>query len=373
MSEKNYLLPYDLQFFGDEKTEDATSKKLSDTRKEGKVAKSQELAHGLELLAMFLILRFTTEYMGDRFIGFFRWIYNGVIIDAVKTVRGGPDEHDVSVLIMHVILQMILIMLPFFLVGFVVAFLSNGLQFQFQITLKPLMPQLSKFNPISGFKRIFSMQSLVNLGFAVAKVVLITVVAYNAVVGHLGELFILYELELNQGIALTGDLVLTTGLRISLVYLLIGVADLIYQKQKFKKDTKMTKQEVKDEYKNSEGDPQIKSKQKQRMREASQRRMMQNVPQADVVITNPTHIAVAIRYVRDVMEAPVVVAKGADYVAMQIKRIAKENDVTIVENKALARSLYGSVDLDRAIPPELFGAVAEILAAVYREKGISMF
>ena len=364
-----FMISYDLQFFGDDKTEEATSKKLSDTRNEGKVAKSQELAHGLELVAMFIILRLTAFFMGDHFIGFFRWIYNGVMIDAVKTVRGGPDAHDTHVLMMNVIIQMIIILLPFFIVGFVVAFLSNGLQFQFKVTFKPLKPSLSKFNPISGLKRIFSLQSLFNLGLAIVKVILISVIAYNALVDHLGELFVLYDLEMNQGIALALDLVISTGLRISLVYLLVGVVDLIYQRRKFKKDIKMSKQEVKDEYKDQEGDPQIKGQIRQRMREASQRRMMQDVPRADVIITNPTRIAVAIRYVRDVMEAPIVVAKGADYVAAQIRRIAEENEVPIMENKALARSLYTSVEVSQMIPPDLFGAVAEILAAVYRMKG----
>ena len=364
-----FLIAYDLQFFGDEKTEEATSKKLSDTRNEGKVAKSQELAHGVELVAMFIIIRLTTRFMAQNFIGFFRWIYNGVILDAVATVRNGPSAQDTHILLMNVIIRMIVILLPFFIVGFVVAFLSNGLQFQFKITFKPLQPKFSKFNPISGMKRIFSLQSMFNLGLAIVKITLISVIAYNAIVDHVSELFILYELDLNQGLALVGDLVISTGLRISLVYLLVGAVDLIYQRHKFKKDTKMTKQEVKDEYKNQEGDPQIKGQQRQRMREASQRRMMKDVPNADVVITNPTHFAVAIRYVKDVMAAPIVVAKGADDVAAQIRRVAEENDVPIMQNKALARNLYYFVDLNKMIPPELFEAVAEILAAVYRQRG----
>ena len=368
MSDRPLRFAYDLQFFSDDKTEDATSKKLSDTRKKGQVAKSQELAHGLELAAMFIILRLTVSFMGERFIGFFRWIYNGVIPDAVKTVRGGPDAHDTGVLMMNVILQMILVLLPFFIVGFIVAFLSTGLQFKFQITFDPLKPKLSKFNPISGFKRIFSMQSLFNLGLAIVKVTLISVIAYNAIVDHLSELFLLYELELNQAIALVGDLTLTTGLRISLVYLLVGVVDLIYQRRKFKKDTKMTKQEVKDEYKDAEGDPQIKGQIKQRMREASQRRMMQDVPQADVVITNPTHIAVAIKYDAQAAAAPIVVAKGEGYVAERIRQVATEHAIRIVENKPLARSLYATVDINQQIPPELYEAVAEILAVVYNER-----
>ena len=370
MNKEEYSLRFalDLQFFGDDKTEEATSKKLSDTRKKGQVAKSQELAHGVELAAMFIILRLTTEFMGERFIGFFRWIYNGVIVDAVKTVRGGPNAQDTGILLMNVILQMIIVMLPFFLVGFVVAVLSNGLQFEFKITFEPLKPKLDKFNPINGFKRIFSMQSLFNLGLAIVKITVISVIAYNTLVDHLTDLFLLYELELNQAVALVGDLTLTTGLRISLVYLLVGVVDLIYQRMKFKKDNKMTKQEVKDEYKDAEGDPQIKGQIKQRMREASQRRMMQDVPDADVVITNPTHIAVAVKYDSEVANAPIVVAKGEGYVAERIKQVAAENDILVVENKPLARSIYATVEINEQIPPELYQAVAEILAIVYSSR-----
>lgn len=359
----------ELQFFGDDKTEEATSKKLSDTRKKGQVAKSQELAHGVELAAMFIILRATTSFMGERFIGFFRWIYNGVIVDAVKTVRGGPNAQDTGILLMNVIIQMIIIMIPFFLVGFIVAALSNGLQFEFKITFDPLKPNFGKFNPINGFKRIFSMQSLFNLGLAIVKITVISVIAYNTLIDHLNDLFLLYELELNQAVALVGDLTLSTGLRISLVYLLVGVVDLIYQRMKFKKDNKMTKQEVKDEYKDAEGDPQIKGQIKQRMREASQRRMMQDVPDADVVITNPTHIAVAVKYDSEVANAPVVVAKGEGYVAERIKQVAAEHDISIVENKPLARSLYATVEVNEQIPPELYTAVAEILARVYSAEG----
>ena len=149
--------------------------------------------------------------------------------------------------------------------------------------------------------------------------------------------------------------------------MIVGIADFMYQKHKFNEDMKMTKQEVKDEFKNTEGDPQIKGQQKRRMQEASQRRMMQDVPKADVVITNPTHFAVAIKYDADTNQAPVVIAKGQDYVAFRIKEIAKENNIHIVENKPLARMLFHNVDLGSEIPPELYQSVAEILALIYKE------
>ena len=169
---------------------------------------------------------------------------------------------------------------------------------------------------------------------------------------------------------LVGTLIINTGIKISIVYLVIGLADFIYQKHKFNEDMKMTKQEVKDEYKNTEGDPQIKGRQRRKMQEVSQKRMMQDVPKADVVITNPTHFAVALKYEAKVSSAPVVLAKGEDYLAQKIKEVARENKIEIVENKPLARMLYHNVDVGAEIPPELYQAVAEVLAAVYKAKNI---
>ena len=201
---------------------------------------------------------------------------------------------------------------------------------------------------------------------SIVKIGLIALIAYFSIKGHANDLFILYEIPLNQAIALVGTIIIDTGLRISLVYLIVGVADFAYQKHKFNEDMKMTKQEVKDEYKNTEGDPQIKGRQRARMREASQRRMMQDVPKADVVITNPTHIAVALKYDAEVSKAPVVLAKGEELIAKKIKDVAKENNISIVENKPLARMLYSNVDIGEEIPAELYQSVAEVLAAVYQ-------
>ena len=178
-----------------------------------------------------------------------------------------------------------------------------------------------------------------------------------------------YGMPLNQAIEAIGNIVINMGLKISLVFMIVAFVDLIYQRRKFNNDIKMTKQEVKDEYKNAEGDPQIKGKIRSKMREASQRRMMQDVPKADVVITNPTHFAVAIKYDASTGSAPIVLAKGADYVAQKIKEIARENKVEIVENKPLARMLYANVDIGQEVPPELYQAVAEVLAMVYKMQG----
>ena len=204
---------------------------------------------------------------------------------------------------------------------------------------------------------------------SIVKVVLIGAVIFFTIKDEWVYLFRFYEMPLNQALEVIGSIVINTGLKIAFIYLLVGFADLFYQRYKFKKDIKMTKQEVKDEFKNAEGDPQIKGKIRAKMREASQRRMMQSVPQADVVITNPTHFAVAVKYDASAGTAPIVLAKGADYVAQKIKEIARESHVEIVENKPLARMLYANVEVGQEIPPELYQAVAEVLAMVYKMQG----
>ena len=191
---------------------------------------------------------------------------------------------------------------------------------------------------------------------------------YNTLKDKLSFLHSLYDIPLIQAILQVGGLAIDLGLRISFIYLILAFVDLKYQKWKFHKDMKMTKQEVKDEYKNAEGDPQIRAQIKQKMREASQRRMMQSLPQADVVITNPTHYAVAVKYDPEVADAPYVLAKGEDFLAQRIKETAKANNIEIVENKPLARMLYHNVDVGAVIPPELYHSVAEVLAFVYNLK-----
>ena len=265
----------------------------------------------------------------------------------------------------NVILQFLLTVLPFFAFGVVITILVSIIQVGFKISTKPMAPKLSKFNPINGFKRILSKDSIFELLKSVLKVGIIMYVAYSSVKSHQNDIFILYELPLKQAIVLIGDIIINTGLKISIVYMIVGIADFAYNKHKFNNDMKMTKQEVKDEYKNTEGNPEVKGRQRQRMREASRRRMMQDVPKADVVITNPTHLAVAIKYEPEVHKAPVVLAKGEDYLAQKIREAARENHIEIVENKPLARMLYANVEIGNEIPPELYQAVAEILAMVY--------
>ncbi len=367
------ILEYNLQFFakdgpGGEKTEPATQKKLDDARKEGQVAKSKEIANGLGLLALFLVLKLWLGNMGESFLETFGAIYNR-IPSTTKLLGGTVPDREMNILFNHAVTQLIMILLPIFVIGFIVALLSDLVQVKWKPTTKPLMPKLSKLNPISGFKKIFSANSLMELVKSIAKILLIGYMAYSFIKDNYKDIFLLYDISLMQAIVLIGRVVTDLGIRISVVYMIIAFADFAFQKWKFKEDMKMSKQEVKEEYKNQEGDPQIKGKIRQKMREISQRRMMQALPQADVVITNPTHYAVAIQYDAAQYAAPIVLAKGQDLLAQRIKEIARENNVEIVENKPLARMLYANVEVGEAIPPELYQAVAEVLAFVYHLQG----
>ena len=367
------ILEYNLQFFakdgpGGEKTEPATQKKLDDARKEGQVAKSKEIANGMGLMALFLVLKIWTGNMGVSFLETFDTIYNR--IPQVANLLGGTaPEREMVLLLRHGAIQLLLIVLPILLIGFLVAFVSDYWQVKWKPTSKPLQPKFSKMNPIKGFQKIFSMNSLVELLKSFIKILIIVWMAYNYIKDRTEYLFLLYDMEILPALQLILQVVTDLGIRIAAVYIIFAFADYAYQKWKFAEDMKMTKQEVKEEYKNQEGDPQIKGKIRQKMQEASRRRMMQALPQADVVITNPTHYAVAIKYDPAISDAPVVVAKGQDYLAQKIKEIARENKVEIVENKPLARMLFANVEVGEAVPPEMYQAIAEVLAFVYHLQG----
>lgn len=367
------ILRYNLQFFakegpGGEKTEQATEKKLNDARKEGQVAKSKEISNCLVLFSLFLILKFYVGYMGTRFLEIFQGIYNN--IPATVTLwNGNMPQRNMRVLFNQMLLNVLLLILPILLIGLVVPFVCDVAQVKWKVTGKPLQPKLSKLNPLKGFKKIFSANSLVELVKSVLKIGLIAYIVYSFLKDKLILLLSLYDMPLLQALSLAAELVTDMGIRIAAVYMIIALADYIYQKFKFKQDMMMTKQEVKDEYKQSEGDPQIKGKIRQKMQEASRRRMMQDLPRADVVITNPTHYAVAILYDPDVADAPMVLAKGSDHLAARIKDVARENHIEIVENKPLARMLFANVEVGQMVPPELYQAVAEVLAFVYQLQG----
>ena len=363
---ENRRFAYNLQFFGEggDKTEKATPKKLEDARKEGRVARSSDLINGLMLLLMFFVLRIFGNFMAKGFFESFVKYYNKTadismeIFDVKQAVNLGNE----------IVFDIVIACLPVLIGSFLVAFVGNVVQIGWKVTTKPLKPKLDRLNPIGGLKRMFSQEKVVELIKSILKVLAIAIVAYNEVKDSWLFILNLYDFEFMQAIVNIFDIVLDVGVKISVLFVIIGIADFGYQKWKHLHDLRMSKQEVKDEMKQSEGDPQVKGRIRQKMREGARRRMMQELPKADVVITNPTHFAVAIKYDKEKAEAPYVLAKGADYVAATIKEAAKEYKIEIVENKPLARMLYYNVEIGEQIPPELYQMVAEVLAYVYSVK-----
>lgn len=368
----DYMLELNLQFFakdgpGGEKTEPATAKKLQDVRKDGQTAKSKELITAISLMSLFILIKIYVGVAGQKFTEAFKNIY-GTFQKVADSSDNGMRMADAVSSVREVLMSSISIAVPIFIVAVVVGVLCNSLQQKWMVTAKPLQPKMSKISPASGFKRIFSFRQLFELIKSIAMMLVIGIMSYVTIKDKVNILLTFYDISLNAALETVGDIIVDLGIKISAVFLIIGFVDLIYQKFKFKNDNMMTKQEIKDEYKNTEGDPQVKGQIRRKMAEISRRRMMEQLPEADVVITNPTHFAVALKYEPDSGKAPVVIAKGADYLAFQIKDKARECNIEIVENKPLARMLYHNVDIGMEIPPELYQVVAEILAKILQPK-----
>jgi len=354
------MLRLDLQFFAGEKTEKATAKKRQDSRKKGQVLKSQDVTSAIVLLSVFLFLFFAAGSMRDRFFLFFHQAFTQYV--SLKTYDGDM----IMLIYVDVIMAMAIILLPVMLVSMVAAVAGNLMQFGILFTAEPLKVDLKKIDPIKGLKRIFSIKAIVELVKSLLKITFIGAVTFLIVYLNIDKVLALAFKSPWAALTTVGELAALMGITASFVLLFISILDFLYQKFDYEKNLKMSKQDIKDEHKNSDGDPLIKSKIKQRQREMAMRRMMQEIPDADVVITNPTHYAIAIKYADGDMDAPIVVAKGVDFVAQKIKLIAKEHEIVTVENRPLARSLYEQVEVGDRIPEEFFKAIAEILAYVYR-------
>jgi flagellar biosynthetic protein FlhB len=255
----------------------------------------------------------------------------------------------------------------------VAAILANVLQVGVMFSSEAITPQVSKIDPIKGFQRLFSLRSLIELIKSIFKICIVGTVAYIVVKGELDRMLILMDQSVWGMMIYLGNISFKILLATTIVLIILAILDYIYQRWEYEKSLRMTKQEIKDEYKNTEGDPMIKARIRRIQREIAHKRMMAQVPKADVIITNPTHLAVAIKYDHENMMAPMVVAKGANIIAEKVKQIAEENDVPIIENKPLAQVLYKMVDINSLIPEDLYRAVAEVLAFVYDQKKVRIF
>lgn len=354
------MLRLDLQFFSGEKTEKATPKKREDSRKKGQVLKSQDVTSAILLLAVFLFLFFAAGFMRDRFFVFFHQAFTEYVPIA------NMDEDQAMLIYGEVLIQMAFLLLPVMLVAVVAGIGGNIFQFGLLLTGEPLKMDLKKIDPIKGLKRIFSIRAIIELMKSILKISFIGTTTTLILMANIDKVLGLAFKSPWDTLTTIGQLAALMGITAAFVLLFISILDFMYQKFDYEKNLRMSKQDIKNEHKNSEGDPMIKSRIKQLQREMSMRRMMQEVPHADVVITNPTHYAIALKYKDGDMDAPIVVAKGVDFVAQKIKLIATEHNIVMVENRPLARSLYDDVEIGGRIPEEFFKAIAEILAYVYR-------
>jgi len=341
-----------------EKTEEPTDKKIEDARKEGNVPKSQDTSGVITLFVAILTVLMIFPFIADHMIQLFKYYFSlvGTPLDKLFML-------DIAVVTFK---EALLMVMPLAFAVAVAGIIAALAQFGFLFTTKAIMPDFKKIDPIKGTKNLFSMKKLIE-GLK------ITLKAFTTL--GVGFVFFFYFIQELPTVALFGladqldwlkDKMITIAFSMLLVIFVFAIIDIVIVRKQYFDGLKMSKQEIKDEMKNMEGDPLIKAKIKQKQMEISRQRMMAEVPNADVVITNPTHYAVAIKYDTETSHAPMVVAKGMDNMAQQIKKIARENEVQIVQNPPLARSLYAEVELEQTIPEALFGAVAEVLAYVYR-------
>jgi flagellar biosynthetic protein FliR/FlhB len=357
------LVPFALIFASDDKTEEATPKKKSDSRGKGQIARSKDVSVAITMVVCTMLIAALWGMLTDGF--------KEVIIYFLKfpMLEELSQENTLLNIVITVALKTAGLVLPFALPIMLGGIIANLMQTGFLFTKEPLKPSFGKLNPLTGMKNMFSKRSLVDLSKNIVIISIVSYLAYSYMVDNYKNILGVSNLYLpSLGIEVK-NLVVGIFKKICIVLVIVAAIDYFLQVRMHNKEMKMTKQEVKDEYKQSEGDPQIKGKIKQKQREIGMKRMMQSVADATVVITNPTHLAIALKYEEGGnMEAPKVVAKGADYIALKIKNIAKENEVPVIENKPLARIMYERVEIDDDIPQDLYQGVAEILAVVMKLK-----
>jgi len=344
-----------------EKTEAPSQRRREDARKEGQVAFSRELSAVALLGGFLLVFYFLGSVIVESFMGAFRYAFNNL------------DQSELTLPLLNSLTDSFLrssvtILIPFFLTAIVVGIMASVVQVGLHFTLKPLTPSLEKLSPLKGIGRIFSKQSFSEFIKSLFKMGVIGYIGYYTFSTSLDHIISLTAIDsrdlLNHTAAIIGDFTF----RLFLAFLLLAVFDYLFQKWDLEQKLKMSKQELKEEQKQTEGDPTLKARIRQIQQQLSQARMMQEVPKADVVVSNPTHFAVALQYDREIMQAPKVLAKGMDYLALRIIEIAGENGVAVYQNPGVARALYFQVEIGDSIPEAFYKAVAEILAFVYKAK-----
>ncbi len=348
---------------GDEdKQFDATPQKLDRARKEGQVVKSRDFSMAISMLVVFSAVFGLAPFIWEQIVSVFTLLYEQI-----------PNAHIEKMNYMYIFLVsakgILLILFPIFAIAWLVAVLADFVQVGPLVAIAPLMPKLDKLNPTKYFKNIMSIKTLFELFKNIAKVIILGYIGWMVYKDHMESVLMLAQVDNNFAVMKEfGELITEFIFKACIAFLVIAAADYGVTKWKFLQDQKMSFKEIKDEYKNSEGDPNVKAQLRQRRMQMLQQGAMDAVPTADFVVTNPTHVACALKYVAEEMDSPMLIAKGTELIAKKIIDIAKEHNVPVIENPPVARALFRMVDINQPIPPELYKAVAEILMFVYKMK-----
>ena len=345
-----------------EKTEKATPRRRKKARDEGKTARSMELNSALVIVLGFSSIFLIAPHLSRQLMN----LMGSTMSNAASLATSDPTFTKVFG---DNMIRFFTMVAPFFVVMILIGLISNIAQIGFQISPKAFKPKFEKLDLAKGLQRLFSLRSGVTLVRDTIKLFLVGIVGYKAIAGEFNDFFLLPDMSAVQLGAAMGKMALIVALKIGAAMLVLAILDYAYQRYEFEKSIKMSKHDIKEEYKETDGSPQVKARVRQIQRETAHRRMMDDVPQADVVITNPTHFAVAIKYSPEQDSAPMVIAKGQRLIAQKIKQIAYDNDVPVIEDKPLARALFKMCDVGQTVPAQLYRAVAEVLAYVYRLKG----
>lgn len=344
----------------DEKTEDATPRRLREAREKGQVPKSKDISQVLVLIVVFVVMAMTMSYMGGEFKFFFKMAFETIGHEQIT----GAMMWDVGKVGFFTLIKALA---PIFIAGMVMGFFSSAIQVGFMFTMEPLSPKFEKLNPIEGLKNMFKVVTLVELVKNIIKIAVVLYIAYSCIYKKLDAVMMTYTISILDSAKLAGEIILEFVLKVSLIFVFISLADYMLQRWNFMKNMRMSKDEVKREYKQDEGDPQIKGERRRLHREMAFSDAKAAVKKSDAVITNPVHVAVAIEYNKNEMGAPQITAKGQELMAQMLVDIAREEGVPIMRNIPLAWSLV-QLEIGDEIPEDLYEAVAEVLTLVYEAK-----
>jgi flagellar biosynthetic protein FlhB len=354
---------------GGERTEKATGHKRQEERKKGNVAMSTEVVTAVFIVIVFAVLRLTANLMlttGQNLLSYWLTICGSGLSDDGQYIDGIPVGMK---LVIEAVKAIGLSAGAVLAASMFASVIPTVMQTRFLVSFEKMKPKLGQlFNPIPKIQAMFSLQKVVELAMSFAKFIVLIIVVVGEIRERIPEFARLYDVSVLQAIAYMGEVVWSIVMKVAIAFIVIAAIDFFFKRWKFEEDMKMTKQEVKEEYKNMEGDPKVKGKRRSIQQKMAMQRMMKAIPEADVIIRNPTHFAVALKYTASVDKAPIVIAKGMDFVALRIIEIAEEHSVALVENRPLARALYESTEIEKEIPAKFFRECAEVLAFVYKLK-----